>query len=341
MSTLTPPKPDAATAAKAAPKASLRGPVRVLLRVHRRPLRIMGAAVLLWILGMVGIALWSDRVAEDYAASGCSFEHTVIGCGDIVRGYLDSQMRLNGVQIWTGLLMMALPAAFGAFIAGPAIARELESGTFRLAWSQSVRPARWLAAKLLVPAVLAVATTTALATASSWFWSRHDDSPYASAWFERAVYGVLGTVPVAYALFGLALGALLGLLVRRTVTAMAATAIGYGLVLMAVNTVRSGLWPTRTDVFPVRSGYEFPPQAWSVAQGYETSTGERIPVDACLMSQDDLVDCLASLGASERYHDYHPASHFWPLQLVETGILLALTALAVFAAFRVLRRLHG
>lgn len=59
------------------------------------------------------------------------------------------------------------------------------------------------------------------------------------------------------------------------------------------------------------------------------------------MSQDDLVDCLASLGASERYHDYHPASHFWPLQLVETGILLALAALAVFAAFRVLRRLHG
>ncbi|MFD3791942.1 hypothetical protein [Streptomyces cyaneofuscatus] len=151
-STLTPPKPDAATAPKASPKASLRGPVRGLLRVHRRPLRIVGAAVLLWILGMVGIASWSDRVAEEYAASGCSFEHTVIGCGDIVRGYLDSQMRLNGVQIWTGLLMMALPAAFGAFIAGPAIARELESGTFRLSWSQSASPpAGWPPSSLSPP----------------------------------------------------------------------------------------------------------------------------------------------------------------------------------------------
>lgn len=335
--TLTPPKPDTAKG----PGASLRGSVRVLLRVHRRPLRTVVAAVLLWILGMAGIEWWSHRIAEEYAASGCSVEHTVTGCGDTVRDYLDSRLRLKGVQSGTWLLTMALPAAFGAFIAGPALARELESGTFRLAWSQSVPPSRWLAAKLLVPAVLAVATTSALATASWWFWSRHGDSPYPSAWFERSVYGAVGTVPVAHALFGLALGALAGLLVRRTVAAMAATAIGYGLVLLAVDTVRAGLWPTRTDVFPVRGDHAFPPRAWSVAEGYATSAGERIPVDACLLSQDDLGDCLASLGASERYHDYHPASHFWPLQLVETGILLALAALAVFAAFRVLRRLHG
>ncbi|WP_445280683.1 hypothetical protein [Streptomyces sp. DSM 118148] len=35
---------------------------------------------------------------------------------------------------------------------------------------------------------------------------------------------------------------------------------------------------------------------------------------------------------------YHPASHFWPLHLVETGVVLALTTLAATAAFRVLRR---
>lgn len=39
--------------------------------------------------------------------------------------------------------------------------------------------------------------------------------------------------------------------------------------------------------------------------------------------------------------DNHPPSHLWPLQLVETGIVLALTALAVTAAFRVLRRRTG
>ncbi|MCZ7459444.1 hypothetical protein [Streptomyces sp. WMMC940] len=37
----------------------------------------------------------------------------------------------------------------------------------------------------------------------------------------------------------------------------------------------------------------------------------------------------------------HPPSHFWPIQLVETGIVLALAAVATYAAFRVLRRRHG
>jgi hypothetical protein len=37
----------------------------------------------------------------------------------------------------------------------------------------------------------------------------------------------------------------------------------------------------------------------------------------------------------------HPASHFWPLQLVETGIVLAVAALATAAAFALLRRRTG
>lgn len=38
---------------------------------------------------------------------------------------------------------------------------------------------------------------------------------------------------------------------------------------------------------------------------------------------------------------FHPESHFWPLQLVETGILLTLAAIATLAAFVFLRRRHG
>ncbi|WP_234441807.1 hypothetical protein [Streptomyces sp. WM6386] len=35
---------------------------------------------------------------------------------------------------------------------------------------------------------------------------------------------------------------------------------------------------------------------------------------------------------------YHPQSHFWPLHLVETGIVLTVTALATAAAFLLLAR---
>ncbi|MFD4233070.1 ABC transporter permease [Streptomyces sp. NPDC058542] len=339
MSTLTPPKPDAATTAPT--RVTLRGPVRVLLRVHRRPLRTGGAAAALVILWMVGLSLWSDRSSADFAASGCSVEHTVPRCGSTVRDFLDVQMLLNDTQNQAGLLLMVLPALVGAFMAGPVIARELESGTFRLSWSQSVSPARWLAARLLAPAVLTVAVTSALAAVFAWFWSRDDDSFYERAWYEEFVYGSLGTVPVAHALLGLAIGTLAGLLVRRTVAAMAATVVASGLLLVAIGALRFSLWPIRTDVVAIRSGYGVPTDSWSGAQGYVTSTGERLPAEVCREPAGDILECLATHGSSERYYDYHPASHFWPLQLVETGILLALASLAVFAAFRVLRRLHG
>ncbi len=66
-----------------------------------------------------------------------------------------------------------------------------------------------------------------------------------------------------------------------------------------------------------------------------------LPANICAGSALDREVCLSESGVTHGYLDYHPASHYWPLQLVETGILLALAALAVFAAFRVLRRLHG
>ncbi|WP_406179440.1 hypothetical protein [Streptomyces sp. NBC_01006] len=37
---------------------------------------------------------------------------------------------------------------------------------------------------------------------------------------------------------------------------------------------------------------------------------------------------------------HHPESHFWPLQPVESAILLALSAAAIVGAFPLLRRRH-
>lgn len=52
----------------------------------------------------------------------------------------------------------------------------------------------------------------------------------------------------------------------------------------------------------------------------------------------DSTACLKAHDVTGFYSEYHPASHFWPLQLVETGITLALTALVLAAAFTLLRR---
>ncbi|MGP3635004.1 hypothetical protein ACTU45_16795 [Streptomyces sp. 24-1644] len=317
------------------------GPARVVVRQHRRPFQVLAALVPLAIAVLVGVALWADRVAETFAASGCSVDHTVFRCGGTVRGFLNNQAQVQDVQGWGGLLMLVLPAVVGAFVAGPMIARELESGTNRLAWSQSVSPARWLAAKLAVPAVLTLIVTTVLSAAFAWFWSTTDSPVYENRWSDRAVYGAIGAVPVAYALFGLALGALAGLLVRRTVVAMSVTVLATGLVVQILNTVRNSLWPVRTDIYVQNDNYRYPIDGATVEQGFVNSGGERLPNDICAKMQTDHEGCLADYDVTSRYLDYHPASHFWPLQLVETGILLALAALAVALAFRVLRRLHS
>jgi len=47
-----------------------------------------------------------------------------------------------------GLVVLVVPALIGVFWGAPLIARELETGTFRLAWTQSVTRTRWLAVKL-------------------------------------------------------------------------------------------------------------------------------------------------------------------------------------------------
>ncbi|MGW3754446.1 hypothetical protein ACWD7C_37410 [Streptomyces sp. NPDC005134] len=52
----------------------------------------------------------------------------------------------------------------------------------------------------------------------------------------------------------------------------------------------------------------------------------------------DLSTCLSDHGAVDFYAKIHPTSHYWPIQFVETGIVLALAAAAVAAAFLVLRR---
>jgi hypothetical protein len=54
-----------------------------------------------------------------------------------------------------------------------------------------------------------------------------------------------------------------------------------------------------------------------------------------------LEKCVRGTGLTDFWTTYHPESHFWPLQLMESGLLLAVTGLAAAAAFALLRRQHS
>jgi len=70
--------------------------------------------------------------------------------------------------ISVGAILLA-PAVIGLFWGAPLIARELETGTCDLAWNQSVTRTRWLAVKLTVGGLTAIAVTEALCLMQSWW----------------------------------------------------------------------------------------------------------------------------------------------------------------------------
>lgn len=314
-----------------APASGLRGPVRVLLRQHRRALWAADALLVLGVAIVVGLRIW---VAVASSAERCADGDTT-RCGD--GSYLPTYAR-TATEIYLasgGTAVLLLAGLIGVFVAGPLIARELESGTFRLAWAQSVSPAQWLAARLALPAALVTAGMTVLVLVYRWGWSHTSGL----SWYQSGIHPALGPTAVAYALLAVAIGALCAVVVRRTVLSMSLTALVLGTVMLGFGKRRYELWPTVRYL-----GRDYPSgDTWHVESGMLTASGKEIYWQDCLTggSVESLTSCLRNRGGITVFGDYHPASHFWPLQLVETGILLALAAAAVAVAFRVLRRRHG
>ncbi|MEU0127460.1 MULTISPECIES: hypothetical protein [unclassified Streptomyces] len=319
----------------------LRGPARVVVRQHRNTLRTAGLLAVAGAVVLIGFALWASHLIDGFEAAPCEASGVSgAACDRRIVDFNGSMSLYSSVLTWAGLTLTVLPAIVSAFVAGPLIARELESGTHRMAWTQSVTPARWLAAKLAVPTVLLVAGVTVLSAVLAWARKR-TATGFQSFWYEVPVFGATVPVVIGYTLLGITVGTLTGLLVPRTVAAMSVAVLVTGTVAGTLGTLRSSLWPTRTSVST--GGPDSTLGSWVIDYGNVTGGGDRLPFDVCPPQVDQGVKdrCIAAHDITGTFIDYHPASHHWPLQLVETGILLVLAALAVTLAFRVLRRRTG
>jgi len=109
------------------------------------------------------------------------------------------------------ILIALTPAVTGLFWGAPLLARELETGTFALAWSQSVTRARWLAAKLTVGCLAAMAVTEALSLLFAW-WAASlgraaglggSGNSLAMNQFNPLAFVTHGITPLGYAAFAL------------------------------------------------------------------------------------------------------------------------------------------
>lgn len=319
---------------------ALKGPYWVTVRQYRRTLWLAAAAVLASLAVIGGLRIWDAQTPDRHYVDGQPYAPDDNFAYELLR---------LGTE-YAGVYLILLPLLAGAFVAGPLVAREFESGTYQLSLTQSVSPAAWLRAKLLTTTAVALLTTIALMGVYRIGWVRVAGS-WNLNWADRGPYEATGTVLFAYVLAAIAVGALVGLLIRRTLVAMAATGLFMGVVLLVLGAFRWSFLPVKTVTGPAGPTLWTPENGLMMDAGLLTSSGARFDQSVCW----DVVDrtpgldamqdggmklferCLAQHDVTGQYIDYHPQSHFWPTQLIETGILLALAALALFAAFRVLR----
>jgi hypothetical protein len=263
-----------------------------------------------------------------------------------------------------GLILVA-PAIIGIFWGAPLIARELETRTVTLAWNQSITRTRWLVVKLALTGLAAMAVTEALSLMYAW-WADPigkatglgaSTSVFSGGRFSSLIFATHGITPLGYAAFAFTLGTAAGALIRRTVPAMAVTLAIFAAVQIAMPLgVRPHLIPPDRTIATIESvDLDFGsltatvvpgrPGAWILSSGAINAAGQpvsNLPA-ACQAAISGLKptspsQCMESRGFREAI-TYEPASRYWPLQWIETGIFLALAlALAGFCFWWLGRR---
>jgi ABC-2 family transporter protein len=258
-----------------------------------------------------------------------------------------------GVGVVFGLFQV-IPALIGAFAGAPVLAKELETGTFRYAWTQGFGRTRWTVAKLVPLAVAVTLAAGAFSVLVSWyvqpiFGAGDNNGPLFPTLFD-----LLGVALAAWTLTAFAIGVLAGFLIRRVIPAIFATLAAWaGLAFVTGFFLRahySAPVITNNPIIPV--------QAWVINQGWLKGGN---PVSLDMMNQAfapvdiravtlglwqpgpatpanlDPVQYLIHHGFTQ-LTTYQPASQFWPFQWIEGGWLLALSLLLIATAVWLVRR---
>lgn len=312
----------------------------------------MTVAAVLGVLAVL-LALTGPGLADSYADGIAACTAQGGGCADFAQRYF---IKHELAFLAVSAVALLLPAVLGLFWGAPLVARELDAGTHRLVWNQSITRTRWLAVKLVLVG-LAATTAAGVGTLAVTWWAspidRTADGNYAR--ISPLLFAARGIVPVGYAAFAFVLGVTVGLLIRRTLPAMAVTLVVFVAIQIATPLlVRPHLSePVRSNVEISESNFQnvLTPQGggtpkvmlgipqtedWILSARIVDASGNALDAitlsssGACAQRSESapprLEECFAEINrlGYRQQLTYHPASRFWLFQWYETGIYLAL-----------------
>jgi len=306
MSTLTlAPKPAGGTASRPVPWRNM---AWVTWRLHRATLTSVPA-----VLGAIAIFLWiaGVRIHHDYSLLAACHPLSADRCQSLNSSFNHTDWPTGNTL---DILIHLVPPLIGAFAGCSLLARELETGTYRYAWTQGFGRARWTIAKLVIVAITVTAAAAAFSELFSWFlrpfFAPQEDLTLLSA----TVFDVQPVAFAAWTLLAFTAGALTGMFFRRVVPAMAVTLGVYiGLDVITWVFLRQHYLPPVVTSGPVafNSGAMSANMPWVLS----TWTSGRIT-----------------------FTKYIPVSRFWPMQFIEAGWLLVLSILLAAATVWLVRR---
>lgn len=251
-------------------------------------------------------------------------------------------------------LFIFAPLLIGAFAGAPLIGRELETGTFRYAWTQGVGRLRWAIALIISGTVMVGAITGALGALIAW----HDRPLWntdVTARLSANEFPTTGVAIVGWGLAAYAVGVLAGALWRRVLPALAtAIGVGFGLALTASRLRLHYLPPLRTRSLEFVSGSQTIQQWWEKAGGVVSDHDLNAALRSAGIQQVDVggggkttpvspgdgTDPVAYLlhHGYTQWTSYQPSSRYWAFQWIEFGWLTALAILVLIATFLLVRR---
>jgi hypothetical protein len=317
-----------------------RGMVWVTWRQQRAtliavPAVLAAVAVFLVIFGL--------KVRHDYAALvNCPLNagQQSSACARLFSDFNSDDWPLGNT---TAILMQLAPVLIGAFGGAPLLARELETGSYRFAWTQGLVRERQAIAKLALLGVTLAVLAGAFGALFSWFFQPFLYTEEMNRLTET-VFDTSGIVFPAFTLVAFAVGAFLGMLFRRVIPALAAT---LGVYLA----IRLGAWALRgqyplsvvtgnSKLFSQFQTPSLPGFPW-ILSSWVTGPGGQ-PVSQAVANRI-LNGPGPSAGGSVPpgytvWTRWIPLSRYWPMQFIEAGWLLVLAVALMAGTVWLVRR---